>query len=67
MRINKVKVLEKMGEIGISTQTELAKKLCITKSQLSVILSNKYTPVKANIVKLCEVLNVDPFEVVEQL
>lgn len=65
MKINKVKVLEKMDDIGISTQTELAKKLGISKNQLSVILSSKYTPVKGNIVKLCDVLNIDPYEIIE--
>ncbi len=46
MKLSKVKIIEAMERNGINTQTELAKKLGITKNQLSVILSNTYNPVK---------------------
>lgn len=65
MRISKVKVKEKMGKIGIRTQTELAEKMGITKNQLSVILSDSYEPIKSSILNLCNALNVKPEELIE--
>jgi DNA (cytosine-5)-methyltransferase 1 len=65
MRINKVKVKEAMDIIGIKTQTSLAKKLGITKNQLSVILSETYNPIKATVNELCEILKVDPIDIFE--
>lgn len=58
MYINRVRVKEAMTANKISTQTELAERLGITKNQLSVILSEKYSPLKARVSDLCEVLNV---------
>lgn len=65
MYINKVKVKEAMSRQGITTQTELAELIGITKNQLSVILSKKFQPLKNNVEKLCKVLRVSPFEILE--
>jgi DNA (cytosine-5)-methyltransferase 1 len=63
MYINKVRVKEAMDKQGIKTQTELANKLGISKNQLSVILSEKYNPIKTKVVELCELLGVKPNEI----
>ena len=65
MYINKVRVKEAMERQGIKTQTELAKKLGISKNQLSVMLSEKYNPLKAKVTELCKVLNVKPIDIIE--
>ena len=65
MHINRVKVKELMEKQGIATQTELAGILGITKNQLSVILSDKYKPLKSKVEKLCSVLNVPPSSIIE--
>lgn len=65
MKINKVKVIEIMKKNGISTQTALAHTMGITKNQLSVILSNKYTPFKSNVLNLCKALNIELEEIIE--
>jgi len=59
LRINKMKVRKIMKEKNIRTQTELAKLLGITKNQLSVMLSDKFDPIKSNVRLLCEVLGVN--------
>ncbi|MCL2147807.1 MAG: DNA (cytosine-5-)-methyltransferase [Methanomassiliicoccaceae archaeon] len=51
-----------MERSGISTQTQLATELGITKNQLSVILSEKYSPFKSKYQSMCELLNVSPEE-----
>lgn len=64
VRLNKEKINKLMREKGISTQTDLAKIMNITKSQLSVLLSSKYSPIKSNAIKLCEVLDVNITEII---
>ncbi len=54
-----------MAQKQISTQTELASHLGITKNQLSVMLSKKYSPIKSNVLKLCEVFDVLPSVIFE--
>lgn len=66
MRLNRVKVKENMNRIGIKTQTDLAKKMGITKNQLSVILSDSYIPLKSSIINLCSALEVQPEEIIEK-
>lgn len=56
--ISKEKVRKTMKAAGISTQKELAQKLNMTTSQLSMLLSPKFDPIKSNARKLCEALNV---------
>jgi DNA (cytosine-5)-methyltransferase 1 len=65
MHINKVKVKEAMENLGIKTQTQLASRLGITKNQLSVMLSENYTPLKAKAIELCQVLKIKPTEILE--
>ncbi len=65
MRLNRVRVREAMERQGINTQTELASRLGITKNQLSVILSDKYSPLKSRVQELCEILEVSPLTLIE--
>ena len=65
MHINKVKVKEAMDRKGIWTQTDLAGMMSITKNQLSTILAESYLPLKANVEKLCSVLEVKPEEILD--
>jgi DNA (cytosine-5)-methyltransferase 1 len=58
MNIDREKIKEIMSKKGIDTQTELATMMGITKNQLSVILSEKFMPVKSNVEKLAKVLDV---------
>lgn len=60
MRIDKVKVQTAMSTNGIRTQTELARKMGITKNQLSVLLSSRYNPIKSSVSKMCDVLDITP-------
>ena len=65
MYINKVKVKEAMAKKGMKTQTQLAEMLNITKNQLSVMLSEKFQPLKSNVENLCKTLEVSPSEILE--
>lgn len=64
IRFDKRKINELMSSKGISTQTELAKIMGITKNQLSVLLSDKYCPIKSNALKLCSILDVNISEII---
>jgi DNA (cytosine-5)-methyltransferase 1 len=66
VRIDKFKVKELMAKKKIKNQTELAKMLGISKNQLSNILSNKYSPIKSNVVELAEFLGVSPLEILKE-
>ena len=65
MKINKFKVKELMAQKKIKNQTELADMLGISKNQLSTILSEKFNPIKSNVVQLAEFLEVSPLEIIE--
>jgi len=65
VKIDKFKVKEIMAKKNIKTQAELAKMLGISKNQLSNILSDKYCPIKSNVVELAEFLGVSPLELVK--
>ena len=65
MKINKYKVKELMAKKKISTQKELADMLGISKNQLSNILSDKFNPIKSNVIELANFLNVSPLEIIE--
>ena len=54
-----------MAQKQITNQTELAKMLGISKNQLSNILSDKFNPIKSNIVELANFLDVSPLEIIE--
>jgi len=66
VRIDKFKVKELMAKKQIKNQTELAKMLGISKNQLSTILSDKYSPIKSNIVEVAEFLGVSPLEILKE-
>lgn len=66
MKINKFKVKELMAQKEINNQTELADMLGISKNQLSNILSEKFNPIKSNVVELAEFLGVSPLEIIEE-
>ncbi|MBO8625301.1 helix-turn-helix transcriptional regulator, partial [Staphylococcus aureus] len=54
MRLNKGSIIEKMKNQNIKTQTELAEKIDISKSQLSFMFSDEYEPLKKNVIKLAD-------------
>jgi DNA (cytosine-5)-methyltransferase 1 len=66
VRIDKFKVKELMAKKKIKNQTELARMLGISKNQLSNILSDKYSPIKSNIVELAKFLGVSPLEILKE-
>jgi len=66
LKINRFKVKELMAKKKISTQKELAQMLGISKNQLSNILSEKYNPIKSNVVELADFLGVSPLEIIEE-
>ena len=65
MKINKFKVRELMAKKKINNQTELAEILGISKNQVSNILSEKFNPIKSNVIELAELLEVSPLEIIE--
>ena len=64
--INKAKVVEQMAKKDIVTFKELAKALGISTTQLSNILSEKFEPIKSNVVELAEFLEVSPIEIIKE-
>ena len=65
LKINKFKVKELMAKKQINSQTELAEALGISKNQVSNILSEKFNPIKSNVIELAEFLEVSPLEIIE--
>lgn len=55
-----------MAKKKIDNFTKLAKMLGISKNQLSSILSNKYSPVKSNIVEIAKFFGVSPLEILRE-
>lgn len=64
--INKAKVVEQMAKKDIITFKELAKALDISTTQLSNILSEKFEPIKSNVVELAEFLEISPIELIKE-
>ncbi len=64
--INKAKVLELMAKKELLTFKELAAALGISITQLSNILSEKFEPIKSNVVELAEFLEVSPLELIKE-
>jgi DNA (cytosine-5)-methyltransferase 1 len=64
--INKAKVIEQMAKKEILTYTELAEALGISRTQLSNILSEKFEPIKSNVVELAEFLEISPLELIKE-
>ena len=65
LKINKFKVKELMAKKQINNQTELAEVLGISKNQVSNILSERFNPIKSNVIELAEFLEVSPLEIIE--
>lgn len=63
--IDKERIHEVMKNRNIRTQQELANLMGITKNQVSVLLSPKANPFKSNFVKLCNILEVEPTELLQ--
>ena len=63
--VDRFKIKELMAKKKIDNYTELAKMLGISKNQLSNILSNKYRPIKSNIVEIAKFLGVSPLEIIK--
>lgn len=57
-KLNKSKIIKAMNEKGFKTQNELADELQITKNQLSVMLNPKFNPIKSNVIRLCDKLDI---------
>lgn len=66
LQLDKLKIKELMAKKGISTQTELAKALGISKNQLSNILSGKFNPIKSNVIELAKFLGVSPLTIIKK-
>jgi len=66
VKIDKFKIRELMAQKKIKNQTELAKMLGISKNQLSNILSDKYNPIKSNIVELANFLEVSVLDILKE-
>lgn len=62
MQLNKQKILLRMQEINIRTQTDLAELLGISKSQLSNMFSEEYNPIRTNVTKLADTLDLSVME-----
>ena len=66
VEIDKFKVRELMAKKKIATLQDLANCLGISKTQLSNILSDKFVPIKSNIVELAEFYGVSPLEIIKE-
>lgn len=55
-----------MAKKQINNQTELANALGISKNQVSNILSEKFNPIKSNVIELAEFLEVSPLEIITE-
>lgn len=64
--VDRFKIQELMAKKKINNFTKLAKMLGISKNQLSNILSNKYKPIKSNIVTIAKFLGVNPLEIIKK-
>lgn len=56
-----------MAKKKIKNSSFLEKQLGVSKNQLSNILSNKYSPIKANVSRLAEYLDVSPLEIIKEI
>lgn len=66
VEIDKFKVKELMAKKQIGTLQELANSLGISKTQLSNILSDKFVPIKSNVIELADFLEVSPLELIKE-
>jgi transcriptional regulator with XRE-family HTH domain len=66
MRINRFKIKELMAQKKIDNFSELARMLGISKNQLSSILSDRYNPIKSNVIELAEFFGVDVGDLLQE-
>ena len=64
--VDRFKIKELMAKKKIDNFTKLAKMLGISKNQLSNILSNKYRPIKSNVIEIAKFLGVNPLEIIKK-
>lgn len=64
MIINRQVVLQSMNQKNINTQTELAERLGMSRSQLSQMLSDEFNPIKSNVIKLMSILDLSLEELI---
>lgn len=55
-----------MAKKEISTLQELADMLGISKTQVSNILSDKFIPIKSNVVELANFFDVSPLDIIKE-
>ncbi len=65
-KLDKNLIRKLMLEKWISTQTDLAKVLGISKSQLSNLLSDKFNPIKSNIQEIADFFEIDPIKLLKK-
>ena len=63
-QVDKNKLRGIMVKKNISTFSQLAKMLGISKNQLSNVLSDKYTPIKSNVLEIAKFLEIDPLKII---
>lgn len=61
--LNKERIIMQMNAQNITTQKELAELANLPESQLSLMLSKKYNPLRTNVVKLAEILGIPLSEI----
>ena len=66
VEIDKFKIRELMAKKQINRLEDLANSLDISKTQLSNILSNKFIPIKSNVVELAEFFDISPLEIIKE-
>lgn len=66
MKLNKQKVLLKMQKLNIKTQKELAELIGISKSQLSNMFSDEYDPIRTNVNRLADILDIPVLELLAE-
>ncbi|KHG34115.1 MULTISPECIES: helix-turn-helix domain-containing protein [Sulfurospirillum] len=66
VEIDKFKIRELMAKKQIATLQELANSLGISKTQLSNILSDKFIPIKSNVVELAKFFDISPLEIIKE-
>lgn len=66
VELDRFKIRELMAKKKIATLQELANSLGISKTQLSNILSDKFIPIKSNVVELAEFFDISPLEILKE-
>lgn len=66
MKISKTAVIAAMKKNNIATQTELAERLRMSRSQLSQMLSEEFSPIKTNVINLMNELNITFDEIISE-